>query len=179
MHVCGLSTGLENFIQELFRWVSLIAEWLLDHVRNDCRNFAVRLRIITQSVCLSSMVTRRPQDNGGDFSDIFAGDETQALIANVIPENSVARCRNAAVAQDVFHEDLGTQMRVGDTQSCDIPFDELVPTIMGDIGVVRAASAKMDDVLHARLLCCVHELFALTQHIDRIPSENEESIDSL
>src|SRR5271156_74397 len=154
MHVRGLSTGLENSIQKLFCRVGLIAEWLLDYVRDDCRNFAVRLRVIAQSVCLSSMVTRRPQDSGRDFGDIFAGDETQALIANVIPENSIARSRNAAVAQDVFHEDLGTQMRVGDTRSCDIPLDELVPTIMGDIGVVRAASAKMDDVLHARLLCC-------------------------
>jgi hypothetical protein len=68
-------------------------------------------------------------------------------------------------------------MGVRDTGPFDVAFDELVPAVVRDLHVIRAAGSEVNYIFHTGLPGTVYECFALAQHIDRIAGHYKDAVD--
>jgi hypothetical protein len=99
--------------------------------------------------------------------------------ADVMPDDAFLDLALPAVAQHVLHKDLGPQVREGESAPFDVSLDKLVPAIVRHAGVVIAAGAKVDKVLHASLFGDVEKVFALAHHVDCIARGEKGPINAL
>src|ERR1700733_5186581 len=90
-----------------------------------------------------------------DGGNILAINPGKAGVRNIVADHSVDDHPDAAVAEQVLHEDLGAQMREGEAGPLDVAFDELGPEPMLDWRVVIPRGAEMDDMLDIRPPGCV------------------------
>ena len=121
-------------------------------------------------------VQQARRSNGGHILNV---NPAPPGLADVVPDDAVLDIALPAVAQQVLHKDLGPQVRKGEPAPFDVSLDKLVPAIVRHAGVVVAAGAKVDNVLHASLFGDVQKVFALAHHVDCIARGEKDPINAL
>src|SRR5260370_2431670 len=71
------------------------------------------------------------------------------------------------------------QVRPCDAAAFDVTLYHLVPCKVWIGRPTVPKNALMDDEAHARICRCVHERLALMEHGDRVPGQQEQSINAL
>src|SRR6478752_5560233 len=147
-HVSGFSPGGEKTSEEFLRRQRLVCESLANDACHDFRNFIKCPRLIAQPMRLSAVCARISQARGRDCSNIVTINPAHPTRPDVMANDPIAHDRNSAVTEKIFHVDFRAEMGVRNAGPFDVAFDELVPAMVRDLDVIRAAGSEMDYISH-------------------------------
>src|ERR1700723_1412459 len=179
LHVRRFSSSGQNVTQEVCGWLRLVRERLFERVGKGFRELIVGLCLVSQAVGAARVGARIKQAGGSDCCYILTVNPAEPCGADVMLDNSTLDIALPAVAEQVLHEDLGSQMSESDTGPLDVAFNELVPAIMRNARVIVPACPQVNDMLYTGSLCGVHEVFTLPQHVDGVACGHKDAVDAV
>src|SRR5476649_948335 len=152
---------------------------------NGC-DFRHRPHLDRQVILFTGMHSWLMQRSHCHARDVFCGDPAQAASTCKRMQRSRAsnartgeRAPQAAASQHILHEHAWRQMSPAKLAPLDVALDELVPTKVRQVGIVRSPCAHVHDMAYACELCLIDDNLALVQHLHRITCQQKNAVNPL